>query len=402
VLERQAAERLEALSALTNYDLSGLDVDDLLNELLERVRGILDADTAAILLVEDGADHLVARAARGLEEEVRQGVKVPVGVGFAGSIAAHRKPVLLDRVDSTTVSNPILWEKGIRAMLGVPLFNHDRVTGVLHVGRLQPRPFSSGDAEVLQVAGDRVTGALQARQLAVETAAAQMLERGLLPTRLPSVPGLQFASRYVPADSRAIGGDWYDAFVLPSGRLWLVTGDVAGHGLEAAVIMGRVKSALRAYALTEAPVAEVIRLTDRKVLHFEIGSMVTLVAATAEPPYDHFDVCAAGHLPPVIAQSGGVGSLLELPVGPPLGIQADVARQAIRVGLAPGTVLALYTDGLVERRDRTLAERLELLCRHTHADHPEAVCRDIMHEMVGLDDTHDDIALLAVRRTPDS
>jgi putative methionine-R-sulfoxide reductase with GAF domain len=401
-LERQAAERLEALSALTNYDLSGLDVDDLLNELLERVRGILDADTAAILLVEDGADHLVARAARGLEEEVRQGVKVPVGVGFAGSIAAHRKPVLLDRVDSTTVSNPILWEKGIRAMLGVPLFNHDRVTGVLHVGRLQPRPFSSGDAEVLQVAGDRVTGALQARQLAVETAAAQMLERGLLPTRLPSVPGLQFASRYVPADSRAIGGDWYDAFVLPSGRLWLVTGDVAGHGLEAAVIMGRVKSALRAYALTEAPVAEVIRLTDRKVLHFEIGSMVTLVAATAEPPYDHFDVCAAGHLPPVIAQSGGVGSLLDLPVGPPLGIQADVARQAIRVGLAPGTVLALYTDGLVERRDRTLAERLELLCRHTHADHPEAVCRDIMHEMVGLDDTHDDIALLAVRRTPDS
>jgi putative methionine-R-sulfoxide reductase with GAF domain len=401
-LERQAAERLEALSALTNYDLSGLDVDDLLNELLERVRGILDADTAAILLVEDGADHLVARAARGLEEEVRQGVKVPVGVGFAGSIAAHRKPVLLDRVDSTTVSNPILWEKGIRAMLGVPLFNHDRVTGVLHVGRLQPRPFSSGDAEVLQVAGDRVTGALQARQLAVETAAAQMLERGLLPTRLPSVPGLQFASRYVPADSRAIGGDWYDAFVLPSGRLWLVTGDVAGHGLEAAVIMGRVKSALRAYALTEAPVAEVIRLTDRKVLHFEIGSMVTLVAATAEPPYDHFDVCAAGHLPPVIAQSGGVGSLLELPVGPALGYQADVARQAIRVGLAPGTVLALYTDGLVERRDRTLAERLELLCRHTHADHPEAVCRDIMHEMVGLDDTHDDIALLAVRRTPDS
>ncbi|MFN2562649.1 MAG: PP2C family protein-serine/threonine phosphatase [Jatrophihabitans sp.] len=377
-----------------------MHVDDLLTELLERIRVILDADTAAVLLMEAGSDALVARAARGLEDEVRQGVKVPLGVGFAGSIAARREAVLLDRVDSTTVANPILWEKGIKAMLGVPLVSGEEVIGVLHVGRLGPRPFTTEDADLLQVAGDRVAAALQARLLAVETAAAQLLERGLLPTRLPTVEGLEFASRYVTADNRTIGGDWYDAFLLPSGRLWLVTGDVAGHGLDAAVVMGRVRSALRAYALLDAPVAEVVALTDRKVDHFEIGSMVTLVCATAPPPYDRFDVCSAGHLPPVLADPAGGASFLELPVGPPLGVTREARREAATVELTPGVVMLLYTDGLVERRETSLTQRLALLRDSTRADAPEAVCRDVMHDLVGSDTTRDDIAVLAVRRTP--
>jgi phosphoserine phosphatase RsbU/P len=401
VSDQQGVERLDALAALTDSALSRLDMDDLLTELLERVRLILDADTAAVLLIEDGATYLTARAARGLEEEVRQGVRVPIGVGFAGSIAARKEAVILDRVDDTTVANPILWEKGIRTMLGVPLLSNDRVTGVLHVGRLESRPFNSDDAKLLQVAADRVTGALQATQLAVETAAVRMLELGLLPTRLPQVAGIEFASRYVPAESRTIGGDWYDAFVLPSGRLWLVTGDVAGHGLDAAVIMGRVKSALRAYALTEAPVAEVVRLTDKKVHHFEMGSMVTLVCATADPPYDHFDICTAGHLPPVLALPGQDGSLLDLQVGPPLGVEPNVTRRSANVEMTAGAVMILYTDGLVERRDRSLEEQLDLLCRTVYADKPDAVCREIMHTMIGSGPTNDDIAVLAVRRTHD-
>jgi hypothetical protein len=401
VSDQQAAERLEALTALTDSALSRLDMDDLLDELLDRVRLILDADTAAVLLIDDGSSYVTARAARGLEEEVRQGVKVPFGAGFAGSIAARKEPVLLDHVDATTVTNPLLWEKGIRTMLGVPLLSADRVTGVLHVGRLEPRSFTSQDAELLQVAADRVANALQATQLAVESAAAQMLERGLMPTHLPEVPGIEFASRYVAADSRIIGGDWFDAFVLPSGRLWLVTGDVAGHGLDAAVIMGRVRSSLRAYALTEAPVADVVRLTDAKVLHFEMGAMVTVVGAVAEPPYDRFDVCTAGHLPPVLAVPGAHGALLDLPVGPPMGVEPNLARSSAAVELPSGAVLILYTDGLVERRDRPLDEQLEVLCRTAYADKPEAVCREVMHTMIGTDPTGDDIAVLAVRRTHD-
>jgi phosphoserine phosphatase RsbU/P len=399
VLEQEAAERLEALTALTDARLSRLDVDDLLDELLKRVQAILDADTAAVLLIEEGSNFLVARAARGLEDEVRQGVKVPIGAGFAGVIAARGEPVMLAQVDATTVANRILWEKGVQVMLGVPLLSHDRVIGVLHVGRLESRIFTEHDAELLQIAGDRVTVALQTTQLMAETAAAQLLERGLRPARLPRVPGIEFASRYVPTDSRTIGGDWYDTFVLPSGRLWLVTGDVAGHGLGAAVIMGRVKSALRAYALTDAPVAEVMRLTDRKVHHFEIGTMVTVLCASAEPPYDHFDICSAGHLPPVLAVPGETGVLMDLPVGPPLGVELKIPRTSVGVAMPTGAVMVLYTDGLVERRNLILDERLDLLCRTATADDPETVCRDIMHTMVGSDATTDDIAVLAVRRT---
>ena len=151
----------------------------------------------------------------------------------------------LDRVDSTTVANPILWEKGIKVMLGVPLLSEDAVLGVLHVGRTANRPFDDDDLRLLQVVGERIAAAIHTRALAVERAATLLLERSLLPPTLPKCPGLAFAVRFVPAENRTVGGDWYDLFVLPSGQLWLVVGDVAGHGLQAAVVMGRLRSALR-------------------------------------------------------------------------------------------------------------------------------------------------------------
>src|SRR5262245_23688332 len=122
-------ERLANLQALTDSTLSKLDVEELLDELLVRVREILDADTAAVLILDEQSDVLVARAACGIEEEVRQGVRIPLGTGFAGRIAATRRAVRLDHVDETTVSNPILWEKGIKVMLGVPLLSGDDVLG---------------------------------------------------------------------------------------------------------------------------------------------------------------------------------------------------------------------------------------------------------------------------------
>src|SRR3954469_6693736 len=112
---RDVEAELENLRSVTDTELIGLDIDALLAELLGRTKDILDADTAAVLLLEEASNELVARAAIGLEEEVRQGVRVPLGVGFAGTIAKLRQPVALDLVDETTVHNPILWEKGIRA-----------------------------------------------------------------------------------------------------------------------------------------------------------------------------------------------------------------------------------------------------------------------------------------------
>ena len=181
-------------------------------------------------------------------------------VGFAGRIAAGAGLLRVDRVDDTTVANPILWEKGIRTMLEMPLLRRRHLIGVLHVGRLRQRPFTAADTELLALVAERVAFATQTRLLEVERAAARLLERGLLPARLPSCPGLEVAARYATAEGSDAGGDWYDLFVLPSGELWLTVGDVAGHGLPAALVMGRVRSTVRSSALLEGDVRRSYRL----------------------------------------------------------------------------------------------------------------------------------------------
>jgi hypothetical protein len=392
-------ERLQNLQTVTEAALGHLGIEDLLVELLNRVREILDADTAAVLMLDPGGRYLVARAACGIEEEVRQGVRVPMGEGFAGAIAASRQPVVLDRVDATTVTNPILWEKGIRVMLGVPLLGAGKVIGVLHVGRLQDRPFRRADAELLGVVADRVASALQNHQLAAERAAAEMLERSLLPQTLPNHPGLEFATRYVTREDRAVGGDWYDVFTLPSGMLWVVVGDVAGHGLPAAVVMGRVRSTVRSYALEGHAPDEVVRLVDRKVQHFEVGTIVTLVCAVSTSPFDKFEVVAAGHPPPIVAEPGQPARLVDVDVRPPLGIGSPRRRPPTTVSIPTGGVLVMYTDGLYERRGEDLEVGLTRLCTAVTAGNPEDICRTVMQRMVGSERPEDDIAVIALRRT---
>ena len=393
------AERLGNLQALTGSTLTQLDVDDLLVELLARVRGILDVDTASVLILDEQAGDLVARAASGIEDEVRQGVRVPLGAGFAGRIAATKQAARLDRVDSTTVTNPLLWEKGIKTMLGVPLLRGDKVLGVLHVGRLQTRPFSDEDIELLLIVGDRVTAAIETRKQAIELAAAAVLERSLLPPRLPRCPGLDLAARYVAAEDRRVGGDWYDVFTLPSGALWIVVGDVAGHGLQAAVVMGRIRSALRAYSLVDASPERVLDLVDRKVDHFEIGTIATVACAVLDPPYDKMTLAVAGHPPPVIAMPGRPALLAEVEVSPPIGTNWGSPRRSSRITLAPDTVVAFYTDGLVERRDQSLDVGLERLQEAITPGEPDRVARDLMRHLLSGVVPRDDIALVVVRRT---
>jgi signal transduction histidine kinase len=155
------AERLRRLQAVTDVALAHLALDELLNELLVRIRDALDADTAAILLLDDTGKDLVARAAKGIEEEVERGVRIPVGKGFAGRIAAYRHAVVLDDVDHADVLNPILREKGIKSMAGVPLIAHgDLLLGVVHVGTLTPRKFTPGDVELLEVVAQRAAVAI--------------------------------------------------------------------------------------------------------------------------------------------------------------------------------------------------------------------------------------------------
>jgi signal transduction histidine kinase len=171
------AEYLRGLQSVTDAALAHLRLDELLQALLERTRQILDVDTCAILLLDEETDELVARAALGLEEEVEQGVRIPVGGGFAGRIAAEKRPVVLDDVDHAHVLNPLLREKGIESMLGVPLVVEGDVHGVLHVGSLVPRRFEEGEVELLQLVADRAALAIEhARLYEAERAARERIE----------------------------------------------------------------------------------------------------------------------------------------------------------------------------------------------------------------------------------
>jgi signal transduction histidine kinase len=150
-----AAERLRRLQSVTDTALNHLSTSDLLDELVVRVRDILDCDTCAILLLDEERQEVVARAAAGLEEEVEAGVRIPLGRGFAGRIAAEGKVVAIEDVDHADVLNPILHEKGIKSLLGAPLLAHGRVLGVIHVGTLTPRRFEADAIDLLQAAAER-------------------------------------------------------------------------------------------------------------------------------------------------------------------------------------------------------------------------------------------------------
>jgi phosphoserine phosphatase RsbU/P len=284
-------------------------------------------------------------------------------------------------------------------MLGVPLLSHDEVLGVLHVGRLQDRPFIDADVKLLQIVADRVAAAVRTRRSAIERAATDLLERSLLPTTLPKFPGIEFAARYVAAEARTVGGDWYDLFTLPSGRLWLVVGDVAGHGLQAAVVMGRIRSALRAYAMLDAPPEEVLDLVDRKVNHFEIGSIATIACASSEPPYDTLAIALAGHPPPLVAAPHCEASFADVSPSPPIGTRVSARRRSTTIAVEPGASVAFYTDGLIERRGEPLDVGLERLRRAMASGPPAIVAANIMRRLVGDTPPTDDIALIVMRRS---
>ena len=394
---RASGDRLRSIQAITDAELSRLDDEDLLAELLDRTRGILDADTAAVLLLNDAGTHLVATAAAGLEAEVRQGVRIPLGRGFAGRVAADREPVILDRVDSSTVVNPILLAKGIQTMMGVPMVTGRRVIGVLHVGSLAGRRFTAHDTALLQLAADRAALAVQSMNSRADRVAAAALQRSLLPSALPEPPGAELAARLAPGHGR-VGGDWYDAFVLPSGELGLVIGDVAGSGLRAAAVMGRMRSVLRAYALETSDPADVLARLDRKMQHFEPSALATVLYAVVSPDLAQLTVSSAGHLPPVIGLPGRAPELATVHSDLMIGV-APGPRRSAELPLPPGTLVCFYTDGLVERKGHSLDDGLARLCKSlTAVRDPESACAMAMADLVGDEAARDDIGILVFRR----
>ena len=399
---RQAAERhaeeLTQLQAITDVALGRVSLEeDVLSEMLERVRGVTGADTAAILLISAEGDELVARAARGLEEEVERGVRIPMGRGFAGRIAEQARPVVLDDVKEGDVINPLLREKGICSLMGVPLIADERVIGVLHVGSLEPRTFTPGEVGLLERVADRIAlAADRARQHTV----AELLQRTLLPARLPEVPGLELAARYLPAaDDTRVGGDWYDVVLLPHGRVGVAIGDVVSRGVRAAAVMGQMRTALRAYALDGDGPGPVLDRLDRLVRGFGEREMATVAYGVMDPPARTLRLAVAGHLPPLRVSASGEVGLIDALRSRPIGVTAARRYEELEVELEPGETLVLYTDGLVERRGESIEDGLAALSQAASAivgSSADEAC-DRLLAASGVDAVADDVALLAIR-----
>jgi sigma-B regulation protein RsbU (phosphoserine phosphatase) len=393
------ADKLRDIQSITDAALSALDPPAMLQALVGRVKEALQADTAAVLLLDPGSGHLVATAASGLEEEVRQGVRIPLGRGFAGRIAAEGHPVIIDDVDHTKVINPLLLDKGIRSLMGAPLLADGTVIGVLHVGTLSPRIFTSEDTDLLQLAADRAAVAVQALNHQVDRAATAALQRSLLPSALPAISGLDMAGRYLPGSGH-IGGDWYDVFPLPSGEVCAVIGDVTGSGLNAAVIMGRMRSALRAYALQASSPGEILDSLGQKMRYFEPEAMATVLCAVLSPALDEVSISSAGHLPPLVVLPGRPAAPAEVFADLPIGVSGPAPRRVSTLAFPPGSVLCLYTDGLVERRDRPIDDGIARLSATLRATDPEAACASVVAAMSNHSSHEDDVALLILCRVP--
>jgi serine phosphatase RsbU (regulator of sigma subunit)/anti-sigma regulatory factor (Ser/Thr protein kinase) len=393
--------RLEDVQRVTESALAYLDLDDLLKELLDRVTDMLDADTAAVLLVEEGGRTLAARAAKGLEEEVERGFRLPVGRGFAGRVAFTRAPVVIEDLEDAPIQpvNPLFREKGIRSLLGVPLLVEGEVIGVLHVGSLVRRDFNERDVELLQLVANRVALSIERSKLMVQGRIAATLQRSLLPRQLPQVPGLRMAGRYLPAaDESAVGGDWYDVIDLGKQCLGFVIGDVAGHGMAAATYMGQLRSAIRAYALDTDGPAEVItklaEFSDR--MH---SRMATVIYATLNLTTWEARIARAGHPYPLLIHSDGEAEFLAEKGGPPIGTAGGKRYDEEAVTLAAGETLLLYTDGLIERRGEQLSDGESTLLEVASSapDEPELKCQAIISRLTEDTTIADDIAILAVQ-----
>jgi anti-sigma regulatory factor (Ser/Thr protein kinase) len=257
--------------------------------------------------------------------------------------------------------------------------------------------------------GDAIIGAtlegLRKAAAEVEHVAeiAETLQRSLLPERLPELPGLDFAARYLAGSADAqVGGDWYDVITLRDGQAGIAIGDVVGHGLDAASRMARLQNALRAYALEGLRPSLVLERMNAFAREVAGGPMATLLYGVVDAEEGRMRFATAGHPPVLVVGPTGDAYFAEGPPGSPLGVVPFPAYEETTVPLPPGSTVLLYTDGLIERPDTSLNEGLDWLLGFAAgvAAHPEELCRALLQNRFRDAPPRDDVALLAVRLEP--
>lgn len=396
------------LAEVTVPELADLVAVDMLDSLLDEHRPAASKEGPALfralavkaaypteaIQAADPPGHIASYAADRLATQtVRTGRSV---------LIAHADDDDLARIARDDHAATLLARAGVHSYMSVPLIARGHILGFLGLTRARnPVPFDEDD---LALAGELASRAAvcidNARTHQRVRSAAETLQRSLLPSHPPRLPGLQIASRYRPAQATyEVGGDWYDVLPLDDDKTALVVGDVMGSGIDAAAAMGRLRAATSAFADLDLGPAQVLQHLDRITSGLE-QYIATCLYAAYDPHHAECHLANAGHLPPVLVRSGEHPELLDLPTGTPLGV-GGVAFETTTFDLGPGDQLVLYTDGLVETRhdpiDERLATLLRLLDRHDRS--LEETCDRLLHELRRPDDS-DDVALLIARIEP--
>ncbi|MFD3540587.1 SpoIIE family protein phosphatase [Streptomyces sp. NPDC058662] len=284
----------------------------------------------------------------------------------------------------------------------IPLVARGTVLGAVAVTRVRDRePFDEEDCVLVdELVARAALNIDNARMYTRQRQAALTLQHSLTNSALPRVTGLELTGRYLPASDHDVGGDWFDVIQLPGGRTGLVIGDVMGHGIHAAAVMGQLRTAVRTLARLDVPPERMLRSLDAVVADLGEDEMATCVYAVHDPATGVCVIARAGHPPPAVATADGTITFLDGPPGTPLGTGGQDFRTE-EVPLPPGSLLVLYTDGLIEARDRDLDQGMDELARALHgADQPlEQLCDGILEHLLPCA-PQDDVAVLLARTRP--
>ncbi|MYX95144.1 SpoIIE family protein phosphatase [Streptomyces sp. SID486] len=293
-----------------------------------------------------------------------------------------------------------LLEYGMHSLITAPLYSRRTLLGTVGLWRADnPGPFAEHDlSDAGEIAAKAASAIDNALSYAREHDTALTLQRSMLPHSLSPPDGIEIAHRYLPAsDAGEVGGDWYDVAAMTSGRAALSIGDVMGHGIPAAAVMGQMRSALRALARLDLAPDQLLHQLDRTMQDLESPILATCLYGVCDTAANLCRFARAGHPPPALITPDGTARLVDLPSGAPLGI-GGISYTTTEIPLAPGTVLVFYTDGLVEAREYDLDERLDELTRLLAGVHPSLEeLADTLVDRLAPAPAQDDIALLIAR-----
>jgi serine phosphatase RsbU (regulator of sigma subunit)/anti-sigma regulatory factor (Ser/Thr protein kinase)/DNA-binding NarL/FixJ family response regulator len=384
--------RLQALADSAIAMQARVDYD----ELLERSLAVVAADAGTLVLRDPATGRLFAVACRGIVRLAAEAPLEATGV-IARTLDADGPIVVHDLAPDD--AGALADDDAVRALVGVPLdADGQRIGALFAVSALTAR-FSDEQANLLALAGERCArGLANAYSYERQRRTAAALQAGLLPQSVPALDHGEIAVRYLPARGGPdVGGDWYDAVVLPDGRVGIAIGDVIGHGAEAAVLMGQMRAALRAYALEGVSPAVVATRLNTLALSLGEAAVATFVYALLDPALDRGVYVNAGHPAPIVVSREGARTIGER-ASAPAGVAATTAFNECEVVLDGGDALCLYSDGLVEERgaDR-LAREARLLEALGNSAGAEVLCERALAALRPLGAGDDDVAMLVLR-----